>query len=361
MAGPRQTGTGPDPAGEQAVGRRSPFGLPQRTPEGLLSSLGLPLALLLLIALPLWLWSSGPPPVRVLWATAVGLETPTCESCRLLTPRTPPLEGDDVVELQQALRQFGAYEGPIDGVFSTETAAAVTVLRMKYGLSPVPRVDAAFRRALESQWIAAQPGGFSVPASATPDPPEGDRLIIINIERAQLTFYVGGFPYKTYPVAVGKPSTPSAVGQWKVVNKGVDIGGPFGSRWMGLSVPWGSYGIHGTDNPGSIGWAVSGGCIRMFNWNVEELYEWVPVGTPVHIISPSWTATVSPALPEGAVGLSVVFLQWQMQRLGWNPGEADGRLGQTVMDAVRDLEVFYGLVPDGIADADVLCLLDLDR
>lgn len=44
------------------------------------------------------------------------------------------------------------------------------------------------------------------------------------------------------------------------------------------------YRIHGTNQPSSIGQAVSNGCVRMLNDHVEELYERVPVGTFVVIL-----------------------------------------------------------------------------
>ena len=56
---------------------------------------------------------------------------------------------------------------------------------------------------------------------------------------------------------------------------------PFGVLWMGLSKP--HYGIHGTNNPASIGKNVSHGCIRMFNHDVLELSSRVPIGTRVAI------------------------------------------------------------------------------
>jgi len=52
---------------------------------------------------------------------------------------------------------------------------------------------------------------------------------------------------------------------------------------MGLNVPWGIYGIHGTNKPWTIGQFASHGCIRMRNKDVEELFEWIPVGTNVLI------------------------------------------------------------------------------
>ena len=53
---------------------------------------------------------------------------------------------------------------------------------------------------------------------------------------------------------------------------------------MGLDVPWGQFGIHGTLDPYSLGWASSHGCIRMKNDEVAELYKTVPIGTEVTII-----------------------------------------------------------------------------
>lgn len=81
----------------------------------------------------------------------------------------------------------------------------------------------------------------------------------------------------------GKPSTPTPLGNFKIVNKVINPGGPFGVRWMGLSIP--GYGIHGTNNPPSIGTRASNGCIRMYNKDVIEVFNKVPIGTPVQIIN----------------------------------------------------------------------------
>ncbi len=43
------------------------------------------------------------------------------------------------------------------------------------------------------------------------------------------------------------------------------------------------YALHGTDNPASIGQAVSHGCVRLRNEDIETLYQMVEVGTPVYI------------------------------------------------------------------------------
>lgn len=105
----------------------------------------------------------------------------------------------------------------------------------------------------------------------------------IDPKRRQLHVYIGENLSKTYPVGVGKAATPTPAGDYQVVNKVTNPGGILGTRWLGLNIPGGNYGIHGTSIPSSIGGFVSLGCIRMYNDNVEELFPQVPIGTPVRI------------------------------------------------------------------------------
>ena len=44
------------------------------------------------------------------------------------------------------------------------------------------------------------------------------------------------------------------------------------------------YRIHGTNDPRSIGKAVSSGCIRLLNEDIAELYELVKIGTKVRVL-----------------------------------------------------------------------------
>jgi lipoprotein-anchoring transpeptidase ErfK/SrfK len=106
--------------------------------------------------------------------------------------------------------------------------------------------------------------------------------ITINVAARRLTLFKNGKVFKTYPVGVGKPSTPTPKGSFRIINKAYQPGGPFGARWLGLNKK--GYGIHGTNNPSSIGKAVSNGCIRTYNNNIIELYNTVPIGTPVKIV-----------------------------------------------------------------------------
>ena len=106
--------------------------------------------------------------------------------------------------------------------------------------------------------------------------------IKIDSKFCTLTLYKNGVSIKRYRVAVGKPSTPTPKGKYYIIDKVINPGGPFGARWLGLNKR--GYGIHGTNNPSSIGKKVSNGCIRMYNPDVIELSSIVPIGTPVIIV-----------------------------------------------------------------------------
>ena len=110
-------------------------------------------------------------------------------------------------------------------------------------------------------------------------------VYIYTIDR-KLHYFSGQRAPKAYPIAVGKPETPTPLGTYHIIDKIVNPDGILGTRWMGLDIPNGPYGIHGTSLPDSIGKAISNGCIRMYNHNAEELFSLVLIGTTV-IIGPS--------------------------------------------------------------------------
>ncbi|MDU4960851.1 MAG: L,D-transpeptidase [Sporomusaceae bacterium] len=105
--------------------------------------------------------------------------------------------------------------------------------------------------------------------------------ILIVKARRSLTLLNGTSAVRTYPVALGKPSTPTPLGNFAVATKIPHPGGVLGSRWMGLNFD--AYGIHGTNRPWLIGQLVSNGCIRMHNEHVEEVFNLIRLGTPVYI------------------------------------------------------------------------------
>jgi lipoprotein-anchoring transpeptidase ErfK/SrfK len=135
----------------------------------------------------------------------------------------------------------------------------------------------------------------AAPASSSAGPATSTRLIVVSLEDRKLALVENGQVVKTYQVAVGKPSTPSPVGKFsikrQVMNPTYRHDGrvvppgphnPVGDRWMGLSKA--GYGIHGTNEPNSIGKAASHGCIRMGKADIEDLYSRVDVGDAVEIV-----------------------------------------------------------------------------
>jgi len=122
------------------------------------------------------------------------------------------------------------------------------------------------------------------------------RKIIVSIPDRKLAVMESGKVIKIFPTAVGASKSPSPSGTFKIVqrlseptwySKGKIVPPgktcPIGTRWLGLSAK--GYGIHGTNNPSSIGHNASHGCIRMRNRDVEELFGMVSVGDAVELVA----------------------------------------------------------------------------
>nr|WP_263326197.1 L,D-transpeptidase family protein [Neobacillus sp. Marseille-Q6967] len=140
-----------------------------------------------------------------------------------------------------------------------------------------------------SRLYSANPGvnphqlyvGQKIQIPGLPDPNKIPYTIQISVSKRNLTLYRNGKLVKIYPIAVGKMLTATPTGEFVIVNRQMNPGGPFGVMWLSLSKQ--GYGIHGTNDPSSIGKAVSLGCVRMHNRDVLQLAEMVPNGTRVII------------------------------------------------------------------------------
>jgi lipoprotein-anchoring transpeptidase ErfK/SrfK len=122
------------------------------------------------------------------------------------------------------------------------------------------------------------------------------RTVVVSLVDRKLALVENGKVVRTYRVAVGKASTPSPAGTYviadrvenptyyhhgKVIQPGP--GNPVGDRWMGLNVT--GYGIHGTNEPSSVGKAASHGCIRLDKADIEDLFKRVRVGDTVELVN----------------------------------------------------------------------------
>jgi lipoprotein-anchoring transpeptidase ErfK/SrfK len=126
------------------------------------------------------------------------------------------------------------------------------------------------------------------------EPSATRRQIIVSIPDRKLALIEEGRVLQTYPVAVGAQDSPSPTGIFEIVNrlerptyyhphKVIPAGpdNPLGTRWIGLNKK--GFGIHGTNEPRTIGHAASHGCIRMRQRDLEELFRRVRVGDEVQI------------------------------------------------------------------------------
>jgi len=125
-------------------------------------------------------------------------------------------------------------------------------------------------------------------------------LPIIKIDKSlHVIFFQNDNIKLIFPVATGTLKDETKEGIFKIINKSVDpnwyIDGkvypPYketkenalGIRWIGIS--WIGYGIHGTNEPFSIGKSKSQGCIRLQNRDIVTIYPYLNIGDSVEIFS----------------------------------------------------------------------------
>jgi lipoprotein-anchoring transpeptidase ErfK/SrfK len=132
-------------------------------------------------------------------------------------------------------------------------------------------------------------------AMAQDNQAQATRRIVVSIPDRKLAVMEGDRVVRIFDTAVGAPKSPSPTGTFKIItavphptwyHQGRTVppgpANPLGTRWLGLSQK--GYGIHGTNVPSSIGKNASHGCIRMRNYDVEELFKMVSVGDTVQLI-----------------------------------------------------------------------------
>jgi hypothetical protein len=116
--------------------------------------------------------------------------------------------------------------------------------------------------------------------------------IVVDLSERRLELFKRGRRVVKARVAIGAPITPTPRGSYYVNQRltAPDPWGPFGPGALGISAfspvlqEWtqgGPIAIHGTNEPGSIGKAVSHGCIRVRNETLLLLFRMAPAGTPV--------------------------------------------------------------------------------
>lgn len=148
------------------------------------------------------------------------------------------------------------------------------------------------------------------------------RQIVISLTERRLHLLADGRPPRSFPVAIGRPGVAIPLGDSQVLRKRRDPtwrptanqrrenpalpasvppgpSNPLGR--FALDLGWTAIAIHGTNEPDSVGRRASGGCFRMLPDDIAALFEAVPVGTPVRVVSgPAAIPSTQPAVAVAA-------------------------------------------------------------
>ena len=262
------------------------------------------------------------------------------------------IKNNDIAGIQIALKKLGLFKGVVNGLYDNQTSKSVISFQAKEKLP----TTGVFDNNTRSKLVSLYEGEFKKDGVS----PKGTVSLLINLDEKLLFVYENGKVFTVFPVAVGRNNA-SPIGEWKVVDKSWGPGGAYGSRWMGLSCNWAGYGIHGTNQPSSIGGAHIRGCIRMHNNHVAELFEWVKVGTSVKIIgtpySPYYEERVQ--VGPGSRGSEVVLIQQKLRELGYFKEEVNGDFRDATTKSLKQFQKDHGFEANGLVTADIYAALGL--
>lgn len=191
-------------------------------------------------------------------------------------------------------------------------------------------------------------------ASAAENPADKkvEKRVAINVASRVMAFYENGVKVAEYPLGLGRTTTPTPVGYYKILTKEINPpwidpqdpeyivssgpDNPLGYRWMQI---YGNYGIHGTNRPDSIGGYVSNGCVRMREADVEKFFDAVEVGTPVDI---TYNRVVVEKVEDGSVVYSIfpdgygwqqidaAYVNRWLEPYGVAPFESDAQIDEKI-------------------------------
>jgi lipoprotein-anchoring transpeptidase ErfK/SrfK len=143
-----------------------------------------------------------------------------------------------------------------------------------------------------------------LPSLGTPDrflpKPQPQTRLVIRLGARRVYVYEDDRVKTSFPVAVGRRGWETPTGNYRVLQmiqnpawqnpftgEVIPPGreNPLGTRWIGFWTDGNNYiGFHGTPNEETIGTSASHGCVRMFDRDVQKLFEMVAIGTPVSVV-----------------------------------------------------------------------------
>lgn len=204
-------------------------------------------------------------------------------------------------------------DGPFVAAVPVDYAEKAALSHLSY-TSPAEKLaerfhmDESYLKALNPGADFAQPGTVITAANVGRNVDRPVARIIADKGKEQVRAYDGaGALVAAYPSTIGSTDTPSPTGAHTVERIALDPdytynpkinfkqgendkilkippgpNGPVGTVWIALSKP--TYGIHGTPEPSKIGKTNSNGCIRLTNWDAQELAKLVKQGVTVEFV-----------------------------------------------------------------------------
>lgn len=175
----------------------------------------------------------------------------------------------------------------VDGVWTTVRTLTLSARsRAAYRWTATTRGSLVFRLRMAAdadhvegvtgrRWVQVRdPNPYGVPRSAP-------HHIVVDRSKYRLFYHERGRVVRVFDCVLGKPSTPTPLGRFRIYAKDTDVGGPYGPRRMRYL---GAYAIHGTNEPWLLSRFPRGyshGCTRLSNTDILWLFDRCPVGTPV--------------------------------------------------------------------------------
>ena len=208
-------------------------------------------------------------------------------------PETPALPAGTSLVAEALIAKVAVFAQPDDSQPAKRTLANPTesgaplVFLVEQAMPGWLQVDLPVRPNGSTGWVRAADVNV-VPI---------DYRIKVELKRYRITVWRGDQVILSEPVGLGTQSTPTPGGKYylKELLKPPNPNGSYGPYAYGLSGfsnvltsfagGDGVVGIHGTNDPSSIGRSVSHGCIRMSNSGITRLAKMLPLGTPVEIVS----------------------------------------------------------------------------
>jgi peptidoglycan hydrolase-like protein with peptidoglycan-binding domain len=126
-----------------------------------------------------------------------------------------PLQGEAVWLVQARLKEMG-YDIEPNGVFDKTTSNTISMFQLSVGM----KADGIVNEAVWQALLASEEGDSLCAADEQGE--KGRMLIVIDVAHRTLVLYEDDKEVCRYPVAVGKAKTPTPLGEWKVIHKGME-------------------------------------------------------------------------------------------------------------------------------------------